>query len=427
MNEHRRTGAPHVSVSMPGPTSAPLVLSTGLLLLAAGAAMNVAFAAVGGLLAVAGLGMWIANLLPGRGHVHEPARAEDLPPPVQARPGTVEQLRPGMAGYRMRLPTETHSLSSGVLGGVVGGLVMPLAPLLYCIASGRSVWYPLNLLAGAAMPGVDQLSATQLEQFDPTLALFGAAVHLAMSVVFGLVYGVLLPTLPEIKKPIAWAALLMPVLWTGLTYPLMERVNPRLAQGVDWPSFVASQFVFGVVVAAVYLSLGDRTAAPVRGLLGGAAGALLMPLPAWIWTLYHGKGFWHPANLLAAMARSDMASLAESELSGFRGDWLATAVAIHLGVSLSFGLAFGLVEGRLPRIPGPLAWGGLLLPVLWTATSYGLMGVVNPLLARSVDWPWFIASQFVFGVVAALVVLRSVPIAVPPAGPGPQSPPAPQP
>ena len=31
------------------------------------------------------------------------------------------------------------------------------------------------------------------------------------------------------------------------------------------------------------------------------------------------------------------------------------------------------------------------------------MGLVNPLLRKGVDWPWFIASQFVFGVVAALV------------------------
>ena len=36
-----------------------------------------------------------------------------------------------------------------------------------------------------------------------------------------------------------------------------------------------------------------------------------------------------------------------------------------------------------------------------------MMGVVNPLLRKGVDWPWFIASQFVFGVVAALTVMRA--------------------
>ena len=74
---------------------------------------------------------------------------------------------------------------------------------------------------------------------------------------------------------------------------------------------------------------------------------------------------------------------------------------------------------RLPPIPAPLAWGGLLMPVLWTAMSYGLMGVVNPLLQERVDWPWFIVSQFVFGVAAAVVVIRSELVHIPPAGGGP--------
>ena len=67
-------------------------------------------------------------------------------------------------------------------------------------------------------------------------------------------------------------------------------------------------------------------------------------------------------------------------------------------------LVFGLLLPRLRPIPTPLAWGGVLMPLLWTAVSFGLMGVVNPLLQERVDWPWFIVSQFVFGVVAAIVV-----------------------
>jgi hypothetical protein len=47
------------------------------------------------------------------------------------------------------------------------------------------------------------------------------------------------------------------------------------------------------------------------------------------------------------------------------------------------------------------------------------MGVVNPVLQGQVDWAWFIASQFVFGVAAAVVVIRSEKLPVPPAGRGP--------
>jgi len=46
------------------------------------------------------------------------------------------------------------------------------------------------------------------------------------------------------------------------------------------------------------------------------------------------------------------------------------------------------------------------------------MGIVNPVLQERVNWPWFVISQFVFGVVAAVVVARSEKIPVPPAGHG---------
>ena len=58
------------------------------------------------------------------------------------------------------------------------------------------------------------------------------------------------------------------------------------------------------------------------------------------------------------------------------------------------------------------------MPLLWTAASYSMMGIVNPALQQRVDWPWFVASQFVFGIAAAIVVVRSEEIAIAPAGRG---------
>jgi hypothetical protein len=66
-----------------------------------------------------------------------------------------------------------------------------------------------------------------------------------------------------------------------------------------------------------------------------------------------------------------------------------------------------------------MVWGGLVLPLLWTGTAYALMGVANPALQERVDWPWFVVSQFVYGLTAAVVVIRSETIAIPPAGRGP--------
>jgi hypothetical protein len=67
-----------------------------------------------------------------------------------------------------------------------------------------------------------------------------------------------------------------------------------------------------------------------------------------------------------------------------------------------------------------MAWGGLLMPVIWTGASYSLMGVVNPLLQDRVDWPSFIVAQFIFGLAASLMVVRSEMVYIKPAGPGVQ-------
>ena len=60
---------------------------------------------------------------------------------------------------------------------------------------------------------------------------------------------------------------------------------------------------------------------------------------------------------------------------------------IHVMMSVTLGLMYGVLLPTLPDIPKPLAWGGLLMPLFWTAASYSLMGVVNPVLARGSTGP----------------------------------------
>lgn len=405
------------TVEMPRPNVWPMVLGLGIVLMAAGVALHVAFFAAGMGIFLAGLTGWISQLLPGRGHHHEAlVEPERRAKPVEAVTGMVEQLHPGRPGYRFQLPEKVHPISAGVKGGLLGGLVMPLPALAWGILSGHGPWYPVNLLAGMVLPGAEN---RDLEEFHLTLLVAGAVIHAVNSVVFGLLYGVLLPTLPEIPRPLAWGGLLMPLLWTAVSFSVMNSVNPVLARGVSWEWFIVSQFIFGVAAAGVVLR--QRVPRPISaGVLGGIAGGMLMPVPAILWSLANRHGFWYPVNLLAGLVVPGMGKLPLEQLEQFHGDWLGIALVIHTLLSLSFGLIYGLLLPKLPPIPTSVAWGGMLMPLLWTATAYSLMGVVNKVLQQYVDWPWFIVSQFVFGIVAAVVVHRSEKIPVPPAGPGPE-------
>jgi hypothetical protein len=239
-------------MELPAATVWPLVLALGITLLALGLVTNPAFCAVGGVIFLAGLGGWIGQLLPGRGHVHEPID-EHRPSSVVGTVGTVEHLRPGAPGFRFQLPLKVRPISAGVRGGIVGGLVMPIPALLYGLISGHGIWFPINLLSAMVIPTLEELDVAQLEKFRLSALVVGIVIHAVFSIGFGLLYGVVLPTLPDIGGlgPIYWGGILMPVLWTGLCYGLMGIVNPALEEHVDWRWFLASQFAYGIAMAIV--------------------------------------------------------------------------------------------------------------------------------------------------------------------------------
>ena len=114
---------------------------------------------------------------------------------------------------------------------------------------------------------------------------------------------------------------------------------------------------------------------------------------------------WYPINLLAAAIYAESLKLGPAQLNAFHADSFAIAVVLHGLVSTLVGLLYGAMLPMFPR--RPILLGGLIGPVLWSGLLYSLLGILNPLLAAHIDWPWFIASQIAFGIVAGLVVVRA--------------------
>jgi hypothetical protein len=140
------------------------------------------------------------------------------------------------------------------------------------------------------------------------------------------------------------------------------------------------------------------------GIKGGLAGSVAMAVLACLYGILKQGSIWYPINLLAATVyaqslKSDRAILGAFHLEGF-----LLAVVIHLVTSLLVGLLYGAMLPMFPR--RPILLGGLIAPILWTGLLYSLLGLINPLLDQLISWPWFIASQFAFGIVAGLVVVR---------------------
>ncbi|MCU1334953.1 MAG: hypothetical protein JWO19_534 [Bryobacterales bacterium] len=140
------------------------------------------------------------------------------------------------------------------------------------------------------------------------------------------------------------------------------------------------------------------------GIKGGLAGSVAMAVIAMLYGLLSQKSIWYPINLLAAGFFPAVASDTTAEIAAFHLRAFLIAVPIHLITSLLVGLLYGAMLPMLPR--RPILLGGFIAPVVWSGLIYSILGIVNPVLNRRIDWLWFVASQVGFGIVAGLVVSR---------------------
>lgn len=140
------------------------------------------------------------------------------------------------------------------------------------------------------------------------------------------------------------------------------------------------------------------------GVKGGLAGSVAMAIVACAYGILKVGSIWYPINLLAAVFHAQSVKLVPTGLNSFHADSFAIALGLHLLVSTLVGLLYGAM---LPMFAQrPIVLGGLIAPVLWSGLLYAILGLLNPLLERHIDWAWFMASQVAFGVVAGIVVMR---------------------
>ena len=144
------------------------------------------------------------------------------------------------------IPALVYPYSAGVAGGLLGGLAMTIPALVYGVASGHGPWYPVNLVAATLLPEMRTLPPTALNAFDPIYLAVGLAIHLTVATGLGLIFAMLLPTLPG--RPHLWALVIGPLLWLAATAVVLPTINPLMSNLLDWPSFGLANIVYGLTM-----------------------------------------------------------------------------------------------------------------------------------------------------------------------------------
>ena len=236
-----------VEIEVPASTAWPLVLAFGFTLLFAGLLTSVSVSFLGVVLAAAGCVGWFREVFP-RGHEETVAVVFDESPLATKR-RIVERVPVAPHLVRAWLPLETYPISSGLKGGLAGGVAMAVLACLYGLVKTGSIWYPINLLAATVYAQSLKLGPAQLNSFHTESFAIALVLHGIGSIFVGLLYGAMLPMVA--RRPIVLGGLIAPVLWSGLLYSLMELLNPLLASRINWLWFLASQIAFGVVAGLV--------------------------------------------------------------------------------------------------------------------------------------------------------------------------------
>jgi hypothetical protein len=238
--------APGAPIHLPAPTAWPVVLAFGFTLLAAGLVTSAGISLLGAVFMVAGSIGWFRQVLPVE--QHEEVEVEDRPVAIASSRQLVDRvvLSPE---HRAHLPIETYPITSGIKGGIAGGIAMIGPALLYGWIAQHSIWYPVNLLGGAGVAHWTNPSTAQIAAFHWQGLIVATIIHTVTCLLVGLLYGAMLPMLP--RHPVFLGGILAPVLWTGILHAFMGIINPSLDARIQWGWFLISQVIYGVVAGVV--------------------------------------------------------------------------------------------------------------------------------------------------------------------------------
>jgi hypothetical protein len=243
--EHRND-AGHKAVHMPEPTAAPMVLALGISLIITGMVTHVAVSILGVVMSIGATYKWFRAVLPEE--AHEMVPVQDEPIVLASSRKSIEKL-PLSPVHRKMVPIETFRFTTGLKGGIAGGIAMIVPATVFSLLKFHSLWYAMNLMAAGGFVGWAHQSNAFLAEFHIEGLLAALAIHAVTSLLVGSLYGAMLPMFP--RWPILTAGFLAPLMWTGLLASALNIVSPILNERIDWWWFIPSQIAFGLVAGYV--------------------------------------------------------------------------------------------------------------------------------------------------------------------------------
>jgi hypothetical protein len=147
---------------------------------------------------------------------------------------------------------------AGALAGLAGGVAMSAVGALIAFAIQESVWRTPKQISAMVFGS----AALASPGFDLGPVLVGSLIHLALSMLFGVLYAILISRVfrvtTEYGAPVVGGLVYGLLIWLVAYFIVVPIVNPALLD-VYAPSFIIQNLVYGTVVGLVYMVVRPET------------------------------------------------------------------------------------------------------------------------------------------------------------------------
>jgi hypothetical protein len=149
-----------------------------------------------------------------------------------------------------------HALKGGAIAGAIAGAVLTAMMTVMSYAGGKDIWYGMK---GAAAPFLGDRA--MMPGFDAPAVLLGLVDHLAVSVIWGVLFSLVAYGLPKLGTVLLGALWGIPV-WLGMYYVVLPAVGLG-AMVHDAPMGRAIMFhvIFGAALGLAFVPFQRTTVA----------------------------------------------------------------------------------------------------------------------------------------------------------------------
>lgn len=246
-------------IEMPEPTAIPFFAAISVAMMGVGLMTSLFISAAGVFILLVTIIYWSRIMNEGVGEMMVPlVSPEYRAKAVERSSRPIAAARPGHPNHRGVFPATVRPYRLGLLAGLVGCGVMAVLSMGWGWLSGHGMWYPVNLLASVVLKDLGRDSIADLSVYSQTGLMVASILHISISLLAGLAFSMLLPTLPW--SPVLWGGIVIPLMWSAVVYGALSLFNPQLAPQIAWTWFVVVQVVFGLTVGGL-ISLGGRMGA----------------------------------------------------------------------------------------------------------------------------------------------------------------------